>query len=211
MIGIIMVNIMLGFVVNGTLIRQRRDLFRKDWRWRLLQAARHHKSKGQQRRCRCHRGFCYQQGIRNRNASCHDFLRSRPQSRMPIVNTPPRNVTASRNSTSDILKPYQTVAAVSNFASPPPIALAAKSAKQTKNTAVAAAMLIAKVCQSMPVNGATTTKESSNIRGILLGMVMLNRSFSAAKATHKGKVRKIAATTIGSIPQRSFLHGWQPM
>jgi hypothetical protein len=52
----------------------------------------------------------------------------------------------------------------------------------------------------MPDNGATTIKDNRSTSDILLGMVMLKRSFSAAKARHRGNIRKIAATIMWLIP-----------
>lgn len=63
--------------------------------------------------------------------------------------------------------------------------LVAKSAKQAKNTMPAAARLIAKVCQSMLQNGATVKKDNSRKSVILFGIVILKRSFRAAKARQK--------------------------
>jgi soluble cytochrome b562 len=100
----------------------------------------------------------------------------------------------------DRLKPYHTAAAVNSLASPPPITLAAKSAKQAKNTAAAAARLIAKVLQSIPEKGAIKMNDSSKMSDIRLGIVMLKRSVNAAKARQSGSVRKMAAITTRETP-----------
>jgi hypothetical protein len=52
----------------------------------------------------------------------------------------------------------------------------------------------------MPEKGATIIKENNRMSGILLGIVIVKRSFSAAKLRQRGRMRNIAATVMVLIP-----------